>query len=170
MGCLDHCTSGSHAFAGRNVVSLSYTALAAIRNQSMGFVFQSFFLLPRLNALHNVLLPLLYRDIPRKQAKQSAMNMLDKVGVTHLAAHKPHQLCGEQQRIAIARALDGNPDVIFADEPTGALDLQTGHDIMTLFMQLNREGRTIIIITHDNAISQRCQRIVTMKDGQCVPI
>jgi putative ABC transport system ATP-binding protein len=124
-------------------------------------------LLPRSNALQNVMLPLFYRGTPRDEAHAMAMQMLEKVGVAHLYDHRPNELSGgQQQRVAIARALVGNPDVILADEPTGALDSQTGHDVMEIFTQLHREGRTIVIITHDKEISRRCQRVITIKDGQ----
>jgi putative ABC transport system ATP-binding protein len=170
MGFLDHCTSGHYFFDGQDVSHLSEHELAAIRNTKMGFVFQSFFLLPRSNALQNVMLPLFYRGTPREEAKEHAMQMLEKVGVAHLALHKPNQLSGgQQQRVAIARALVGNPDVILADEPTGALDSQTGHEVMELLIRLNRnENRTIVIITHDKEVSRRCQRMVSIKDGLIV--
>lgn len=168
IGFLDHCTSGRYLFAGKDVSHLSEHELADIRNAKIGFVFQSFFLLARSSALQNVLLPLFYRGTPREQAKEMAMHMLDKVGMAHLAHHKPNQLSGgQQQRVAIARALVGDPQVILADEPTGALDSKTGNEVMDLFLHLNRtEGRTIVIITHDKDISHRCNRVVTVKDGQ----
>jgi len=144
--------------------------LAEIRNQKIGFVFQSFFLLARSNALQNVMLPLFYRGTPQEQAKEMAMNLLEKMGVGHVAHHLPNQLSGgQQQRVAIARALVGNPAVILADEPTGALDTQTGTEMMQLFRDLHRkEGRTIVIITHDTAVSRQCERVVTIKDGQLI--
>jgi putative ABC transport system ATP-binding protein len=168
LGFLDHCTTGCYRFAGEDVSHLDDAALATIRNQKIGFVFQSFFLLPRLNAVQNVMLPLFYRGTETALAEAQALKMLAKVGMQTFARHKPGQLSGgQQQRVAIARALVGDPDVILADEPTGALDSKTGHEVMQLFLQLNREeGRTLIIITHDHAISQHCQRVVTMKDGQ----
>ena len=167
MGFLDRCTTGNYFFAGRDVSSLSEQETAAIRNQKIGFVFQSFFLLPRLNALQNVMLPLFYREVERRAAEQMAMAMLKKVAVDHLALHKPNQLSGgQQQRVAIARALVTNPELILADEPTGALDSKTGGEVMDLFTHLNRhEGRTIVIITHDTNVSQRCRRVVTIGDG-----
>ncbi|TAK75278.1 MAG: ABC transporter ATP-binding protein [Gammaproteobacteria bacterium] len=170
MGFLDRCTEGRYFFAGDDVSSLPEHTLASIRNQKIGFVFQSFFLLPRSTALQNVMLPLFYRGTPHIEAEEAARQMLAKVGVAHLAHHKPHQLSGgQQQRVAIARALVGHPDVILADEPTGALDSQTGHEVMELFAELNRkEGRTIVIITHDKEISRRCQRVVAIKDGSIV--
>lgn len=168
IGFLDQCTKGRYFFNDIDVSRLTGDELATIRNQKIGFVFQSFFLLQRSNALQNVMLPLFYRGTPQAEAKERAMRMLDKMGVGHLALNKPNQLSGgQQQRVAIARALVGNPDVILADEPTGALDTQTGNEVMELFINLNRqEGRTIVIITHDKEVSRRCQRVVTIKDGR----
>lgn len=168
IGFLDRPTSGKYLFKGEDVSSLSETELAIIRNQKIGFVFQSFYLLARSNALQNVVLPLFYRGVPRDEAQELAMKMLEKMGVAHLAHHRPNQLSGgQQQRVAIARALVGNPEVILADEPTGALDSQTSHEVMELLLKLNRqEGRTIVIITHDKEVSLKCQRTVTIKDGK----
>lgn len=170
IGFLDRCTSGRYLFADEDVSHLSEQELAAIRNKKIGFVFQSFFLLPRSNALQNVMLPLFYRGTPREEAEELALKMLDKVGVAHLAENRPNQLSGgQQQRVAIARALVGDPEIILADEPTGALDSQTGNEVMQLFSDLNRnEGRTIVIITHDKEVSRRCHRTVTIKDGYIV--
>lgn len=168
LGFLDHCTTGRYFFEDSDVSSLSDEALAKIRNEKIGFVFQSFFLLARSSALQNVMLPLFYRGVPREEAKEKAMHFLEKMGVGHLAHHRPNQLSGgQQQRVAIARALVGDPAVILADEPTGALDSQTGNDVMELFKNLNRqEGRTIVIITHDKEISNQCQRTVMIRDGK----
>ncbi|HLB42287.1 MAG TPA: ABC transporter ATP-binding protein [Gammaproteobacteria bacterium] len=170
IGCLDQCTTGKYFFHDQDVSLLTDMELAEIRNQKIGFVFQSFFLLPRLNALQNVMLPLFYRGIPRVAARVLAMQMLANVQVAHLAHHQPNQLSGgQQQRVAIARALVGNPEIILADEPTGALDSQTGNEIMQLFLELhNKEQRSIIIITHDENISRWCQRVVVMSDGKIV--
>ncbi len=170
IGFLDRCTNGRYIFNDVDVSQLSEHELADIRNQKIGFVFQSFFLLPRSTALQNVMLPLFYRGTPREQAKLKALQMLEKVGVAHLANQRPNQMSGgQQQRVAIARALVGDPEVILADEPTGALDSQTGDDVMRLFTLLNEnEGRTIIIITHDKGVSKRCSRTVTIKDGRIV--
>jgi putative ABC transport system ATP-binding protein len=167
IGLLDRCSSGQYIFDGQDVSGLAQDELASIRNNKIGFVFQSFFLLPRSNALQNVMLPLFYRGTPRDEARELALQMLDKMNVAHLAENKPNQLSGgQQQRIAIARALVGNPDIILADEPTGALDSQTSDDVMQLLIDLNRhEGRTIVIITHDKEVSRRCSRTVTIKDG-----
>lgn len=168
IGFLDHCSSGQYFFGGEDVSHLSEHALADIRNQKIGFVFQSFFLLPKKTILQNVMLPLFYRGTKRALANQKALTMLEKVGVADLALQKPNQLSGgQQQRVAIARALVGDPEVILADEPTGALDSKTGNEIMDLFAYLNRkESRTIVIITHDKAISRRCQRVLTISDGR----
>ena len=144
--------------------------LTAIRNKCIGFVFQSFFLLARLTALQNVMLPLFYRGTSQAEAKILATAMLDKVGMSQFLQHKPNQLSGgQQQRVAIARALVGEPDVILADEPTGALDSKTSEEVMFLFRDLSdKEGKTIVIITHDMEISKRCQRMIAIKDGQIV--
>lgn len=168
MGFLDKPTSGDYYFQNDNVSSLSEPSLADIRNQKIGFIFQSFFLLPRMNALQNVMLPLFYRSEARDSARKKALNVLDKVGVAHLAKNRPNQLSGgQQQRVAIARALVGDPEIILADEPTGALDSQTGNEVMHLLTELNhKDGRTIVIITHDKEISRRCRRVVTIKDGK----
>ena len=168
LGFLDQCSAGQYFFANQDVSHLAENKLAEIRNLKVGFVFQSFFLLARSNALQNVCLPLFYRGISRVQAKDMAMEMLDKMGVAHLAHHRPNQLSGgQQQRVAIARALVGNPEIILADEPTGALDSDTGSEVMALLADLNRkENRTIVIITHDKEVSRRCQRIITIKDGK----
>lgn len=168
MGFLDRCTSGKYFFIDQDVSNLSSLDLAEIRNRKIGFVFQSFFLLPRVDALQNVMLPLYYRGTPREQAEEIAFSMLAKVGMDQFAQHKPNQLSGgEQQRVAIARALANDPEVLLADEPTGALDSQTGSEVLDLFVDLNRkEGRTIVIITHDKEVSRRCRRIVTIKDGR----
>lgn len=170
IGFLDHASTGRYFFRNEDVSCLSENELACIRNQKIGFVFQSFFLLARSNALQNVMLPLFYRGTPRDKAKALAMTILEKVGVAHVAHHRPNQLSGgQQQRVAIARALVGNPDVILADEPTGALDSQTGEEVMALFTQMNQtEGRTIVIITHDKGISEQCQRTVAIKDGRII--
>jgi putative ABC transport system ATP-binding protein len=168
IGFLDHCTTGKYLFANENVSHLRDEELSQIRNKKIGFVFQSFFLLPRLNALQNVMLPLFYRGIEKLEAEEQAKKMLDKVGMKKFIEHKPNQLSGgQQQRVAIARALVGDPEVILADEPTGALDSQTGQDVLDLFTHLNRdEQRTIVIITHDHEVSQQCQRIVALRDGK----
>jgi len=170
MGFLDHCSTGHYFFAGENVSRLTDQELAETRNKKIGFVFQSFFLLPRLDALQNVMLPLFYREEPSAMAREKARMILRKVGMEKFMDHKPNQLSGgQQQRVAIARALVGNPEVIFADEPTGSLDSKTGQEVMDLFLQLNREERrTIVVVTHDKEVSRLCQRVVTLKDGLVV--
>lgn len=167
IGFLDTCTQGRYTFDQLDVSHLSPDELASIRNQKIGFVFQAFFLLPRMNALENVMLPLFYRETAREVAQQRAIEMLEKVGIAHLAEHLPNQLSGgQQQRVAIARALVTDPDLILADEPTGALDSETGQEVMSLLSNLHRqEGRTIVIITHDKDISAHCERVVTIRDG-----
>lgn len=170
MGCLDRLSSGRYLLAGMDVSDLSESALADIRNQKIGFVFQSFFLLPRMSALENVMLPLSYRGSAPAEARDLSMKMLARVGMDTFSQHKPQQLSGgQQQRVAIARALVGNPEIILADEPTGALDSQTGHEIMALFKEFcEKEGRTIVIITHDQEISRQCQNVLMIKDGRRV--
>jgi putative ABC transport system ATP-binding protein len=167
MGFLDHCSTGEYFFAGENVSRLSELELADTRNRKIGFVFQSFFLLPRLNALQNIMLPLFYREEEADTARNKAFALLKKMGIEQFATHKPNQLSGgQQQRVAIARALVGDPDIVFADEPTGALDSKTGDDIMNLLLELNQsENRTIVVVTHDKEVSDCCQRVITLKDG-----
>jgi putative ABC transport system ATP-binding protein len=168
LGLLDHPTSGQYYLNGQEVNHLIEDERAALRNRTIGFVFQSFFLLPRLNILQNVGLPLHYRGCDKEEINSRAKQLLTKVGLTHLMQHKPNQLSGgQQQRAAIARALIGNPTVILADEPTGALDSHTGQVIMDLFAELNeKENVTIIIVTHDAHIAEQCQRIVHIQDGK----
>jgi len=170
IGFLDRVTTGKYLFSGKDVSRLSDEELASIRNQMIGFVFQSFFLLPRLSALQNVMLPLFYRGDPLPLAKEKAQHMLKKVAMEQFMQHRPNQLSGgQQQRVAIARALVGEPEVILADEPTGSLDSKTGQEIMSFLIELNRnEKRTIIIVTHDLNISEMCQRKIILRDGNIV--
>ena len=167
IGLLDRPTSGSYHLQNQEVSTLPDKELARLRNQMIGFVFQSFFLLPRLTALQNVGLPLLYRGTKTAEIKQRSLTMLERVGMANWAQHKPSQLSGgQQQRVAIARALIGNPGVILADEPTGALDSKTSQDVMELFKTLNKDdGVTIIIVTHDAKIAAQCQRVIHIQDG-----
>jgi len=167
IGFLDHCTTGDYLFCNNNVSHLSDTELSIIRNRKIGFVFQAFFLLPRMTALQNVMLPLYYREEAKDIAIKKSMAMLEKVGMQAFLHHKPNQLSGgQQQRVAIARALVSDPEIILADEPTGALDSKTGDEVMDLLLHLNKqENRTIVIITHDKEISNQCLRVVTLKDG-----
>jgi len=170
LGCLDRCTSGIYELDGRDTTRLSAAGLARVRNAQIGFVFQSFELLPRLNALKNVELPLLYAGgegwLNRKARAKEA---LTKVGLGERVRHRPNQLSGgEKQRVAIARALVNRPSILLADEPTGNLDTRTSLEIMTLFEQLHRDGQTIIMVTHEDDIARHAKRIVRMRDGKIV--
>jgi putative ABC transport system ATP-binding protein len=167
IGCLDRPESGRYILAGEDVSVLSEDRLAGIRNRRIGFVFQTFNLLPRLNALENVELPLLYAGLPG--AKDRAAAALKMVNLSDRAHHNPSQLSGGQrQRVAIARALITDPAILLADEPTGNLDSKTGEEIMTLIVQLNKQGRTIIIVTHEPEIAQHCPRKIHLRDGRIV--
>ncbi len=166
IGCLDTPTSGEYILHGRRVDDLEPDELARIRNREIGFIFQSFQLLPRQDALSNVELPLVYAGMPRQQRRERAAEMLRRVGLENKMDHLPNQLSGgQQQRVAIARALAPNPTILLADEPTGALDQKTGHQAMDLFHELHDEGRTIIMITHDRHIAQNASRLVRILDG-----
>lgn len=169
LGCLDTPTRGDYHLDGSDVAKLEANQLAAIRNQNIGFVFQSFNLLEYASALDNVALPLVYAGVSYKQRKQRAAALLEQVGLGDRLDHKPNQLSGGQkQRVAIARALVNDPQILLADEPTGALDSKSGAEIEALFNQLHSEGRTIIIVTHDNALAERTKRIITIKDGKII--
>ena len=167
MGMLDKPTSGTYSLEGKEVGNLNDDEISSIRNYKIGFVFQAFHLLPRLTALENVGVPLIYRGTKKSEIASRSHEFLKKVGMHERAHHKPNELSGgQQQRVAIARALAANPSIILADEPTGALDTQVGKDIMKLFVDLNgEEGITVIIITHDPKIALQCKRSVQMKDG-----
>lgn len=169
IGCLDRPDSGRYLLAGEDVSRLSGDRLAAIRNQRIGFVFQTFNLLPRMSALENVELPLLYGG--RAAAKDKAEEALRTVGLADRLHHEPNQLSGGQrQRVAIARAIVSNPAIILADEPTGNLDSRTGEEIMALFGKLNSEGRTIVIVTHEADIAAHCPRQIHIRDGRLVDV
>ncbi|EPW0991191.1 ABC transporter ATP-binding protein [Vibrio cholerae] len=169
LGCLDKPTAGRYQLDGHPVDSLSTQQLAAIRNQKIGFVFQSFNLLEYASALDNVALPLVYAGVKAKDRRRRATELLTRVGLADRLDHKPNQLSGGQkQRVAIARALINQPQILLADEPTGALDSKSGAEIEALFNELHREGRTIIVVTHDNELAKRAKRIVTIRDGQVV--
>jgi putative ABC transport system ATP-binding protein len=167
IGLLDTADSGKYSLRGKQISGLDDKKLSNIRNKEIGFVFQLFHLLPRLNALENVGLPLVYRGIEEKERKKIAGKMLEKLGMTKYKNHKPTELSGgQQQRVAIARALAGSPSLILADEPTGALDTKSSNKIMNTFRQLNKEEKiTIIIVTHNPALSKECDRTVYMQDG-----
>ncbi|CAM3787476.1 Macrolide export ATP-binding/permease protein MacB [Vibrio aerogenes CECT 7868] len=166
LGCLDKPTSGDYWLDEQDVACLSGRELAKIRNQRIGFVFQSFNLLEYVTALDNVALPLVYGGVKSKERKARAATLLERVGLGDRMHHKPNQLSGGQkQRVAIARALVNDPQILLADEPTGALDSKSGAEIEGLFNELYREGRTLILVTHDNALAERTKRIVTIKDG-----
>lgn len=167
IGCLDVPTGGKYILNGNIVESLDEAELARIRNVEIGFIFQQFQLLPRLNALQNVELPLIYAGIREKERKKKAKEMLERVGLSDKLKNKPNQLSGgQQQRVAIARAMVTHPTILLADEPTGALDQNTGVQIMELFKELNSEGNTIIMITHDEKISKNASRVVRILDGE----
>lgn len=170
IGLLDKPSTGSCIVQGESTSSLAEDSLASLRNKLIGFVFQQFFLLPKLNALQNVALPLLYRGYSDAKSKQQAMDILARVNMQDRYHHKPNELSGgQQQRVAIARALVGSPEVILADEPTGALDSSTGAEVMSLFKELNRvDNRTVIIVTHDPLIGEQCDRVIKLKDGHIV--
>ena len=166
IGCLDTPTEGDYILRGREIQKQTPRQLAAIRNQEIGFVFQSFQLLPRLSALRNVELPLIYAGMDERARLKRAQESLERVGLTDKLNNHPNQLSGgQQQRVAIARALATNPSILLADEPTGALDQATGRQVMDLFAEINREGRTVIMITHDLGIAKYAHRIVHILDG-----
>lgn len=171
MGVLDRQTSGKYFLEGQDVNEMDDMARSQIRNKKIGFVFQNFNLIPRSNALKNVILPLLYNEEKKKNAKELGMEMLKMVNMEERADHLPNELSGGQkQRIAIARAMINNPSIILADEPTGALDSKTGHMVMDLFHQLNKEkGKTIVLITHSKELASETDRIITLHDGNIIP-
>ncbi|MFT0802402.1 ABC transporter ATP-binding protein [Bacillus swezeyi] len=169
IGCLDRPTSGVYSLDGENVSSYGEKELAAVRNRAIGFVFQQFQLLPRLNAMKNVELPMIYSGISKKERRERAERALEKVGLKDRMHHMPNELSGGQkQRVAIARATVNEPKLILADEPTGALDTKTGHAIMEQFTELNEEGTTVVLVTHEPEIADYTNRIIMVRDGEIV--
>lgn len=169
LGCLDRPDSGEVTVDGIDILKCKPNELATIRNQKIGFIFQQFHLLPKLTALENVELPLIYQGMSTKMRKEKAIHALKEVGLEKRMDHKPNQLSGgQQQRVAIARALVGEPSLILADEPTGNLDSRSGKDIMKLLHKLHKEGNTIVLITHDNSVAMEAQRQVQIIDGKIV--
>jgi putative ABC transport system ATP-binding protein len=166
IGCLDTPTSGSYELNGTNVSDMDDNQLAEVRNREIGFVFQSFHLLPRSDALHNVLLPLIYAGISAEERSEKALAALAQVGLADRIHHRPNELSGGQrQRVAIARALVNNPSIVLADEPTGNLDSKTGIDIMNLLDELSQKGNTIIVVTHEENVARHARRVVRILDG-----
>ena len=166
IGCLDRPTEGSVIIDGKNTAIMNENELAAFRNKTVGFVFQQYFLLPNLNVLENVMLPLRYQKIPPEQRRERAEEALVRMGLSDRLTHRPNELSGGQrQRVAIARATVTKPALILADEPTGALDSETGHSVLDLFQEINSTGTTIVIVTHDLEIGQTAQRMIKIKDG-----
>ncbi len=169
IGCLDRPTSGEYLLDDRKVDDLSDDDLAHIRNKSIGFVFQTFNLLPRTNCLHNVELPLLYSSVSRRERERKALDILQRVGLGDRVYHNPNELSGgERQRVAIARALVNDPTIVLADEPTGNLDSKTGSEIMAIFAELNAEDKTIVLVTHEKYIAEYSKRVINLKDGEIV--
>jgi putative ABC transport system ATP-binding protein len=166
IGCLDTATSGRYELNGIGVSDMDDNQLAEIRNREIGFVFQTFNLLSRSNALHNVELPLIYAGVPAEERRQVALGALTQVGLADRIHHKPNELSGGQrQRVAVARALVNKPSILLADEPTGNLDSKTGEEIMALFEELSRKGNTIILVTHEEDIARLARRIIRIRDG-----
>ena len=169
LGCLDRTTSGYYYLDGVPISSLDETELAQIRNQKIGFVFQTFNLLPRMDALRNVEIPLLYSGVSPRERRNRAWEALEKVGLADHAHHRPNELSGGQrQRVAIARALVNSPGILLADEPTGNLDTRSGLEILSLIQDLNRSGATVVLVTHETEISRHAQRVVHFRDGRLV--
>ena len=169
IGCLDLPTSGSYHLAGEDVLAMNDNAKAKLRNKTLGFIFQQYNLIPKLNLCENVELAMLYAGMSASERHKRSLQLLEQVGLADQAQSVPNQLSGgQQQRVAIARALAGEPAVILADEPTGALDSQTGREVLDYLQQLNTEGRTVVLITHDNSIARQAQRIVRLEDGKIV--
>ena len=169
MGCLDVPTAGEYLLGGTNVNELSDNQLARVRSRAIGFIFQGYNLIPELTALENVELPLIYQGIGPGKRQELAQRALERVGLGSRGGHRPSEMSGgQQQRVAIARAISTSPPIIMADEPTGALDSKTGQEVLAFLQQLNREGSTVILITHDNGIAATARRCVRLQDGKVV--
>ena len=169
IGCLDVPTSGTYHLGGIDVSTMDDDQQAEIRNKMLGFIFQQYNLIPKLNVLENVELPLLYAGVSSQERRERAVRALERVGLADKQKNLPSQLSGgQQQRVSIARALAGNPSVILADEPTGALDSRTGREVLSFLQKLNREGDTVVLITHDNSIAVKAKRIVRLQDGKII--
>ncbi|MHA6531468.1 ABC transporter ATP-binding protein [Paenibacillus sp. BAC0078] len=169
LGCLDVAVEGDYFLDGQEIRKLSDNKLAQIRNEKIGFIFQNFNLLPKLSAIENVELPLIYRKMPHRERREVARTSLVRVGLEERMHHRPSELSGgQQQRVAIARALAGAPPILLADEPTGALDTKTGQEVLQMIRELNEQGHTIILITHDLEIAQQAKRIIRIQDGNLV--
>ena len=169
IGCLDVPTSGHYFLGGVDVSTMDDDQQAVIRNKMLGFIFQQYNLIPKLNVLENVELPLLYAGVPERERRERALSALDRVGLASKYKNRPNRLSGgQQQRVSIARALAGNPSVILADEPTGALDSHTSREVLSFLKKLNREGDTVVLITHDNSIAVRAKRIIRLQDGKII--
>lgn len=169
IGCLDTPSEGTYVLNGRDTSSMTDNELAQVRNQEIGFVFQSFHLLPRLTVLENVMQPLVYRGIPRAERAERAKAALEQVGLGNRLGHRPNQLSGGQrQRVAVARALVGKPSILLADEPTGNLDSRTSEEIMALFDEVHRSGQTVVVVTHEPDIAAHCRRTLRVSDGKIV--
>lgn len=167
LGCLDRPSSGSYRLNGTDVDSLDDDALADLRNQQLGFVFQQFHLLPQLSAIDNVMLPMIYARVPKEERRRRALAALDRVGLSHRLENKPNQLSGgQQQRVALARAIINDPAMLLADEPTGALDSHTTEEVLSLFGDLNAQGITILLVTHETEVGARADRVVHFRDGR----
>ncbi|MCP9799093.1 MULTISPECIES: ABC transporter ATP-binding protein [Cyanophyceae] len=167
LGCLDRPSSGSYRLNGTDVDSLDDDELADLRNQQLGFVFQQFHLLPQLSAIDNVMLPMIYARVPKEERRRRALAALDRVGLSHRLENKPNQLSGgQQQRVALARAIINDPAMLLADEPTGALDSHTTEEVLSLFGDLNAQGITILLVTHETEVGARADRVVHFRDGR----
>jgi putative ABC transport system ATP-binding protein len=167
IGCLDRPTSGSYLLRGTPVEQLDDDALADLRNRSLGFVFQQFHLLPQMSALDNVILPMVYAGIPAKERRERAVAALERVGLAQRLRNKPNELSGgQQQRVAVARAIINQPALLLADEPTGALDSHTTQEVLEIFDDLHRQGMTVVLVTHEDDVAARAQRVVHFRDGR----